>query len=509
MMVVLLIFALSLVDFSTSKELLAFPRHNARSSSVCCNEKSLKSCLNVQVDPSILTSGDEITIMGIPFEFSNDVAPHGQVYKNVNDGDEAVISYDEKTKNMFGSLKLHDGRSFAIERCFNGHIWKEYDVASFKPDEVAIFKGPIVEDKNAARASRNSASDNTTIVTYSVMFYYTPEFAAITADIPGYIDQVIAETNQGYENSGIPVRVSRFCIEAATINDIADTSSFLNAFQNMKGGSSSALRNTADAAALLAEDFNSCGVAYLAQYSSGHTISIAQKSCALGYFSFGHELGHNYGAHHNPEVATNSYFSYGHGHLIAAGSASTGRRTILAYNAAGHSTRVNYYSNPSVNYPSTGTPTGVTGASNNAAVITQNRFAFAALGDESATCSDGSSTSSSTTAAPSPSTTAASNSTGCGNCVFPFLYANRIHDRCTTFDGDSSAWCSTTYEWTGSWEYCTSSSCPGVAAPTEQMSANPYNAEGSCCKFKEGGEGLKYFSPLNLDLHRLWNTKQS
>ena len=84
--------------------------------------------------------------------------------------------------------------------------------------------------------------------------------------------------------------VTRFCIEAATINDIADTSTFITTFRTMKG-STSALRNTADAAALLAQDFNSCGVAYLATYISGLTISIATKSCALGYFSFGHEIG--------------------------------------------------------------------------------------------------------------------------------------------------------------------------------------------------------------------------
>ena len=84
--------------------------------------------------------------------------------------------------------------------------------------------------------------------------------------------------------------MTRFCIEAATINDIADTSTFLSTFASMKG-TTTALRNTADAAALLAKDFNSCGVAYLSTYSSGSTISIATKSCALGYYSFGHEIG--------------------------------------------------------------------------------------------------------------------------------------------------------------------------------------------------------------------------
>ena len=66
-------------------------------------------------------------------------------------------------------------------------------------------------------------------------------------------------------------------------------------------------------------------------------------------------------------------FDHGHGHLIEAGTASTGARTILAYYADGHAQRVNYYSNPAVTFPATGTPTGVEGVSNNAAVITANR----------------------------------------------------------------------------------------------------------------------------------------
>ena len=58
----------------------------------------------------------------------------------------------------------------------------------------------------------------------------------------------------------------------------------------------------------------------------------------------------------------------------------------MGYNADGHGHRVNYYSNPDVILPDTGTPTGVAGTSNNAAVLTRNRFMMAALGDESASC---------------------------------------------------------------------------------------------------------------------------
>ena len=92
-------------------------------------------------------------------------------------------------------------------------------------------------------------TDTDTIVTYSVMFYYTPDFATITANIADFIDLAISETNQGYINSNIPVRVAKHCIEKATINDVSSSSTMLSNFRAMKPLAD--LRNTADSAALL------------------------------------------------------------------------------------------------------------------------------------------------------------------------------------------------------------------------------------------------------------------
>ena len=137
------------------------------------------------------------------------------------------------------------------------------------------------------------------------MFYYTPEFAAITADIPGFIDQMLAQTNQAYVNSRIPLTATKFCIEAATINDPEQTptSTFrlMRDFEGMKG-SSEALRNTADAAVLLAGEFRHCGQGNLNAISTGETISIHHKICILPMHTFAHELGHNMGAAHNKEL---------------------------------------------------------------------------------------------------------------------------------------------------------------------------------------------------------------
>merc|ERR1719483_810222 len=458
--------------------------HDTRGSSdVCCTAKNILSCQEATVNPSALASGEDLDLAGITVSFVSNIEPNGYVYKN-DVGDEAIITFNEESKNMFGSFKTHDGKSFVLEKCSTGHTWQEYDVPSFKADKAVKLDIPVSSNTEFEQLRLDGAADNITSASYSVMFYYTPEFIAITSDISGYIDQVLAETNQGYANSGVPFTVTKFCVEAATINDIQDTSEFINAFANMKP-SAAALRNTADAAALLAVDFNSCGVAYMSQISSGYTLSVCQKSCALGYFSFGHELGHNMGLTHNPEAASNNYYSYGTGHLIQQGTASTGYRTILAYNANGHSQRVNYYSNPDIKYPPTGTPTGVVDVSNNAAVLLQNRLAMQSVGDESATCGDNSGTPSPTptptpisTPIPSPSPTTTGN---CGNCVFPFVFNERIHNTCTTIDGDATPWCATTVDesgnFNGGWEYC-ESSCPGITTPTMQI--HPNNAVGSC-----------------------------
>ena len=170
-----------------------------------------------------------------------------------------MITLNKATGNMFGNLETSTGRSFSLERCYSGHTWKEFDVTSFEDEDHSsseeLGDEEEVESRKMTELRKSATEDRTTPATYSVMFYYTPDFEAITPDIAGFIDQVLAETNQGYVNSGIPLTATRFCIEAATINDMEQSSDLLRAFYYMKS-STTALRNTADAAALLAAYFS-------------------------------------------------------------------------------------------------------------------------------------------------------------------------------------------------------------------------------------------------------------
>merc|ERR1739844_711337 len=97
------------------------------------------------------------------------------------------------------------------------------------------------------------------------------------------------------------------------------------------------------------------------------------------------------GAYHNIETGhINPEHPGGQGHLIAQGTASTGLRTIMAYPdpAKGHPGQGvrNFWSNPRMILPESGTPLGVEGVSDNAAVLTNNRKIYAETGNESGQC---------------------------------------------------------------------------------------------------------------------------
>ena len=85
----------------------------------------------------------------------------------------------------------------------------------------------------------------------------------------------------------------------------------LTVFRNYKGtgvAGVTKLRGSADAAVLLVKKFNVCGIGYMRGWN-GLPVSATQKGCSLGYYTMGHELGHNMGATHDKLQGANHYYS--------------------------------------------------------------------------------------------------------------------------------------------------------------------------------------------------------
>ena len=87
-----------------------------------------------------------------------------------------------------------------------------------------------------------------------VRFYYTGEFATITLDVNGFIQEIIEKINVEYRDERVPVRLRAFCSEQADISENQTAAEALQEFKNLKG-SVAQLHGGADMSVLLSKSF--------------------------------------------------------------------------------------------------------------------------------------------------------------------------------------------------------------------------------------------------------------
>ena len=356
------------------------------------------TCIAAFLRTSVLDL-DHFTVAGYRFSRSSQLGetPPSWEYTG-EDGYTAQLTWSQGS--LYGHINLPHGVIFSIEPVDGGmHILKEEDQSAWK-DGIHLYENEHTKDRSVEIPSylaEQGRADRSSIATYTVTVYITKGFKAVTKNPFLFISQVIAETNQGYKNSGIPLRIALHCIQESNIPDGLGAYETLNRFTAMAGGDFNGLRKSADTTVLLTSHIaDACGVNWFNKIGSGETIGVVKKDCALGYYSFGHEIGHGLGLHHDRRVAKHGSSStpYAFGKVFQAGRF----RSIMAYNQRGE-TRVNYYSSPSINFQ--GTMTG-SQHEDNARVLSENRFAASAIGDESMQCSQGVTTAPTTTTTSPP-----------------------------------------------------------------------------------------------------------
>jgi hypothetical protein len=111
-----------------------------------------------------------------------------------------------------------------------------------------------------------------------------------------------------------------------------------------------------------------CGLASTIMATAATAFQVTDRSCATGYYSFGHEFGHLQGARHDTYVDTNNTpYSYGHGYVHTGSTDYNRWRTVMAYNnkcsdLGYNCTRIQWWSNPSKTYH--GAATGISNTKN-------------------------------------------------------------------------------------------------------------------------------------------------
>ena len=206
----------------------------------------------------------------------------------------------------------------------------------------------------------------TQAITYiDVMVVYTSRAVTAVGGVSAMnalVDLAVQETNQSYINSNVNQRLNlvyqgQIAYDEGANPDFGTTLNRLTEKADGHMDNVHALRDAhgADVVNLMIEGSQYCGIAWLMNSPSvsfeADAFSVVAQSCATGYYSFAHELGHNMGSRHDTYVdANNTPYPYSHGFTYPAGN----WRTIMAYNNActamgKNCTRLQFWSNPTVN----------------------------------------------------------------------------------------------------------------------------------------------------------------
>ena len=212
---------------------------------------------------------------------------------------------------------------------------------------------------------------------FDLLVVYTPSARSAvggTASMEALIDLAISETNTIYSNSQINSQVRLMHQEEVEYTE-AGFGADLNRVRAKNDGFMDEVHELrdefgADFVVLLINDGQYCGLAGLMTFLSAgfesSAFSAVHYSCATGYYSFAHEIGHNQGAEHaNPESSQGSgLYNYSHGWRWS-GSDGQPYRSVMAYSPGN---RVPYFSNPNVNHlgAATGQPLGLLNEAYNA-----------------------------------------------------------------------------------------------------------------------------------------------
>lgn len=229
---------------------------------------------------------------------------------------------------------------------------------AIQPPAVNTADTPSVTLPNISPLEDGTTDENGTDNHVRVLVAYTAGAKFKTKAIYGrtmqeHVDLAIAESNQGYANSKVNLRLELACLYQTGFLETTAIENDVEDFRNNgdgKGDEVHQLRTDfdADMCCLLTDgrDYSWCGWSYGFDYTSRENMFQATSyACATGSFSFVHEFGHTQGCRHNDDLALTP-FPYGHGYRK-----DTYWTTIMALPNNTTAIRLNYWSNPEILSP--------------------------------------------------------------------------------------------------------------------------------------------------------------
>jgi hypothetical protein len=278
----------------------------------------------------------------------------------------------------------YKGKLFKLEpRADGSHVLSQVKTTDPAPELDPVSVADTTASGSGTAGGTAAAADGNGSV-IDVLVAYTPAIQALygTQGAEALIIQSVAETNQAYVNSKMSTRLNLVQSVLTNYTESGDMNSDLSRLRTTNDGYMDelhTLRNTydADVVSLIENEPQYCGLAYrmatLSTSFASSAFSVVHHSCATGYYSFAHEIGHNQGAHHDQANASGAILPYAYGYQDPYNRF----RTIMAYACAGGCTRIALFS--SGDNPVYGIPTGDANYAANALVLDQTASTVAAF----------------------------------------------------------------------------------------------------------------------------------
>lgn len=251
----------------------------------------------------------------------------------VNKNRNAQLQLVKVGANYAGSILLGKDR-FRIKH-YKGDLYTLIKVNNHEyQDHPADYSEKhALKDLDASLISKAQVQD--TGDEYTVIVAYTPQFASVAGNIPAYMDLLELETNTAYSNSLVNTTMKIVHYYPTGHNDTGNMNTDINILLDTSNPHGAELANLRDQYGadlmifLTGNSYGYCGLANAIGATASNAIAGATEDCATGYYSFGHEIGHLFGARHIIQNDPNtSPFAYGHGYCNVTPNTW---RTTMAY----------------------------------------------------------------------------------------------------------------------------------------------------------------------------------
>jgi len=303
-----------------------------------------------------------------------------------DDGDIVTLAL---VRGVMTGTVTANGRAFEIAPDVNGtYVVNELDSAAFPTDDPVGFDlapvigaGPAAAgDVTGGSTGTGSTGAGTSGTVIDAMVVWTPAarnaVGGTTDAIQSLVLAAVANANLAYSNSGVNAQLR--LVYSGEVNYTETPSNIgtdLAALATNGDGKIDQVQSLraqygADVVTLIGNGYaagGTCGIGYLMTSVSTsfapYAFTVVDQSCAAGYLSYAHEIGHNEGLQHDPANSGSApSYPFAYGYQDPAGQF----RTVLSY---GGETRVPYFSSPLVKYNNT--PTG-TASQDNARALNSN-----------------------------------------------------------------------------------------------------------------------------------------